>query len=886
MRIGARRMAGPHQGCTQKYARIILTTNEIEISYCEWRPLDQQFLPNGYLMSERFIIGTKNQANVNKPWLGLIDAIAEDIDGKLLPITEQEFCPTRQVFIVTGYEEIEAKFRVGELFRIRVELNQAEYGPCKYKALAHAAQKLLPNDIAEVIDAKLPDRNVRRLNVSALPGTKYILIRNSAGDCYGPFDWEEKSQFQDEIEIELKIVTSGGLGKVGGDKRWIVKIPAAKIAANAVDCDSVVGKKNLAQNVPSIVAGCGLEEYANDKEIIDYVKDMAPESIGRTIDRKNLETLSNLAKSKQKDSPLNKSRIALFDKIVASNADLLGDINKWFETYLKNEAGAKILESYVQANRGRYIDRLKADKEAEINDEIKLRQDELDQVKKAIEEFRKERTCLNDEIEAKHRALEKDVLANQKAYLEKASEENHAKIAAMNAEEETASKRITEIRERLAKYGQVDNVEAMVLKSEGALQYLNSQVEVQRKELKALRVESGQEEDDIRMKLRGMKPYVDHLNGAFTGEEFKQLDIKVGCKDISGKEEIHDQRLIIESVKTRLAGLDRSLEYQEVVNLLISTQQSFITFFAGLPGVGKTSLCNLMIQAQGVEKRLLSVSVARGWTSIKDMVGFHNPLNDRFQPASTGMYEFLRALDAEMKAGGFNPMSYILLDEANLSSIEHYWSAFMGMADATTSQNLPIGQDSLVIPRSLRFLATINYDGTTEPLSPRILNRAGVIVMQPGEIASRQSVDESILQALPLSSENMDALFGLFDKTPELEIGEKSALEAISKVLGDSAADKGRSIHISQRKINAIRQYCGRARPLMRSDGNEVTAMDWAIMQHVLPQVTGHGKKFGNRLSALKKCFEEHDLEKSAVYLDRMILSGQSDLDSYEFFCW
>lgn len=839
-------------------------------------------------MSERIIIGTKNQANVNKPWLGLIDAIAEEIDGKLLPITEQGFCPTRQVFIVTGYEEIEAKFRVGELFRIRVELNQAEYGPCKYKALAHAVQKLLPNDIAEVIDAKLPDRNVRRLNVSVLPGTKYILIRNSAGDCYGPFDWEEKSQSQDEIEIELKIITSGGLGKVGGDKRWIVKIPAAKIATNAVDCDSVVGKKNLAQNVPSIVAGSGLEEYANDKEIIDYVKAMAAESVGRTIDRKNLETLSNFAsKSKQGDYPLNKSRIALFNKIVASNADILGDINECFETYLKNEAGAKILEIYVQANRGRYIDQLKADKEAEINDEIKLRQDELDQVKKVIEEFRKERTRLSDEIETKRKDLEKDVLVNQKATLEKISKENEAKIAAMNAEEAAAKNRLAEIKSRIGKMAEVDDIQSQIIGKKAILADVQQQIEEKKKDRDTVLEESRRAEDDIRKKLRGMKPYVDHLNGSFTGENLKISDIKVVCADFLSKEEIHAQRLVIESVKTRLAGLGRSLEDQEVVNLLISTQQSFITFFAGLPGVGKTSLCKLMTQAQGIDKRLLSISVARGWTSIKDMVGFHNPLNDRFQPASTGMYEFLRAVDTEMKAGGgSNPMSYILLDEANLSSIEHYWSAFMGMADATTSQNLPIGQDSLVIPRSLRFLATINYDGTTEPLSPRILNRAGVIVIQPGEIASRQSVDESVLQALPLSCENMDALFGLFDKTPELEIEEKSALDSVSKVLGDSAVDKGRSIHISQRKINAIRQYCGRARPLMRSDGNEVTAMDWAIMQHVLPQVNGHGKKFGNRLSALKKCFEEHDLEKSARYLDRMILSGQSDLDSYEFFCW
>jgi hypothetical protein len=293
-----------------------------------------------------------------------------------------------------------------------------------------------------------------------------------------------------------------------------------------------------------------------------------------------------------------------------------------------------------------------------------------------------------------------------------------------------------------------------------------------------------------------------------------------------------------------------------------------------------------MTQAQGIDKRLLSVSVARGWTSIKDMVGFHNPLSDRFQPASTGMYEFLRAINAEVETGGSNPMSYILLDEANLSSIEHYWSAFMGVADATTSQNLFIGQNSLVIPRSLRCLATINYDGTTEPLSSRILDRAGVIVMEPGEITPRQSIDESVLQALPVASEHMNSLFGLFDETPELEIGEKSALEAIREILRNPSVDQGRSIHISQRKINAIRQYCGRARPIMRSDGNKVAALDWAVRQHILPQVSGHGNRFGNRLLALKKCFEDHDLEKSARYLDQMILSGQNDLHSYEFFCW
>lgn len=841
-------------------------------------------------MSERTIIGIKLHAKA-QPSLGLVAVIAEEINGKIFAISEEGFCPTRQVFITGGYDEIESKFRQGELFRIRVDLSQIQPGSdnyalqCRYKALGRFAEKLQPNEIAEVIDAELPDRNYRRLSVSTIPCSKYLLIQNSAGDCYGPFDWEEINPSEDGVEIELKIITGGGLGQAGRTHQ-INKISKAKIINNAVELNSVAGRKVLVQNVVSIIAGSGLEEYSSDKEIIDYVKTIAGDNPGRTIDRKKFATLAMMASNGKQGDQLAKSRIAIFKQIVASNANILSDINEWFEVYLKNEAGIKILEDYVQANRGKYIDRLKSDKEAETNEQIKRRQDELDQVKKDIEEFRKERTRLSDEIETKRKDLEKDVLADQNAYLEKVSKESQAKIAKMKAEEESAGKSLAEIRERLAKYGQIDNVEAMVLKSEGALHYLNSQVEVQRKELKALRTESGQEEDDIRMKLRGMKPYVDHLNGSFPGEDLKNPDIKVSCVNFSSKKDIRTQRAVIKSVQTRLSGLGRSLDDQEVANLLISIQQSFITFFAGLPGVGKTSLCKLMTQAQGVEKRLLSVSVARGWTSIKDMVGFHNPLNDRFQPASTGMYEFLRAIDDEAKTGEANPMSYILLDEANLSSIEHYWSAFMGIADATVNQNLPVGQKSLVIPRSLRFLATINYDGTTEPLSSRILDRAGVIVMRPGDIAPRQIFDESALQALPLSYGHIDDLFGLFEEVPSLEIGEQSALDAVRDVLRDSSPDKGRSVHISQRKLNAIRQYCGRARAIMRSDGNEVTALDWAIMQHVLPQVTGHGNKFGNRLIGLKKCFEDHDLERSAGYLEQMISSGQNDLHSYEFFCW
>ena len=250
------------------------------------------------------------------------------------------------------------------------------------------------------------------------------------------------------------------------------------------------------------------------------------------------------------------------------------------------------------------------------------------------------------------------------------------------------------------------------------------------------------------------------------------------------------------------------------------------------------------------------------------------------------MYEYLRALDEEASGNGINAMAYVLLDEANLSSIEHYWSTFMGMADSSTDRQLNLGQKILKIPKNLRFLATINYDGTTEPLSPRVLDRASVIVMHPGEIALCQNIDFEKLQALPVSSADMDTFFGLFSEAPELQPHEKSALEAIQNVLRNPASEHGRPIHISQRKINAIRQYCARAGSIMRSSGNEFTALDWAVTQHVLPQVRGHGNKFAIRLGELRKKLDANGLELASNYLGQMIAYGQNDLHSYDFFCW
>lgn len=323
-------------------------------------------------------------------------------------------------------------------------------------------------------------------------------------------------------------------------------------------------------------------------------------------------------------------------------------------------------------------------------------------------------------------------------------------------------------------------------------------------------------------------------------------------------------------------------------------QQSFISFLAGLPGGGKTTLARLVAKIYGIqENRFLDVPVARGWTGQRDLIGFFNPISNKFQSSSTGMYEFLSALSDEAQDKDSNaPLSMVLLDEANLSPMEHYWSSFMGLTDSRGTEGLQLGDKHVQIPDNLRFISTVNYDSTTEYLSPRLIDRAPVIVLEPNTIitTSNQRVDEDTapLIEVPISYKTMEKFFGLTDDIPEFVGPELTVYDAVKEVLEERNSELGKPVIISNRKEIAIRQYCNKARPLMRefSTDDDLLAIDYAILQLILPLLRGHGKSFGKRLEKLRDVLIDSDLDRSVSYMDTIISNGNADLNTYDFFCW
>ncbi len=70
------------------------------------------------------------------------------------------------------------------------------------------------------------------------------------------------------------------------------------------------------------------------------------------------------------------------------------------------------------------------------------------------------------------------------------------------------------------------------------------------------------------------------------------------------------------------------------------------------------------------------------------------------------------------------------------------------------------------------------------------------------------------------------------------------------------------------------------------STDDELLALDYAILQFILPLLRGHGKNFSKRLEQLKEVLFDEELERSLNYLDTIISYGNSELNTYDFFCW
>ncbi len=318
----------------------------------------------------------------------------------------------------------------------------------------------------------------------------------------------------------------------------------------------------------------------------------------------------------------------------------------------------------------------------------------------------------------------------------------------------------------------------------------------------------------------------------------------------------------------------------DILNIAVCITQGFLTVFSGAPGCGKTSVCDIFADVLGLRtiakyaegsckdqekaQRYASVSVEEGWTSRRDFIGYYNPLTGSIEAAQSNhnVYDIMQELNAECSDNSCpldqnNPSVYpcvILLDEANLSPVEYYWSDFMKVGDiffnesyarkrpgegekadysrptVLTSIYMGKAQDDtgrdvdvdFKVADSLRFVATINNDYTTSELSPRLTDRAWVITLPKADSPEADTQDASAAgSCAPSAVIALKDLQNAFDHFTEDEVRRKwnenpCGVKDIYRGLKDRLNDM--RISLSPRTENAIFRYWAAGAAVFKPD--------------------------------------------------------------------
>ncbi|MEO0255984.1 MAG: HEAT repeat domain-containing protein, partial [candidate division WOR-3 bacterium] len=285
----------------------------------------------------------------------------------------------------------------------------------------------------------------------------------------------------------------------------------------------------------------------------------------------------------------------------------------------------------------------------------------------------------------------------------------------------------------------------------------------------------------------------------------------------------------------KLAKGNRNLVYnqnevQQYHSALWSNPKSTRHFviLAGPSGTGKTKLSEVyaeaVVGAENKERRVKLVAIRPEWTDARDFMGYWNPIANEGKGAycdPNGIVEFIKEAEANP-----NQPYFLILDEMNIAHVEYYFSDFLsGMesgepiklhGETFTLGKYTVEGGRITIPPNLFVTGTINVDETTHEISPKVLDRAYVLVLKANW--------EMYYEGSPLRDD--PELGEIFEKL----MGEGGPVRAAGEILEEAGLGFG------YRTAEDIVRYVAKAKEL---GTNETGALDQMFISKILPKIKG-----------------------------------------------
>jgi len=339
--------------------------------------------------------------------------------------------------------------------------------------------------------------------------------------------------------------------------------------------------------------------------------------------------------------------------------------------------------------------------------------------------------------------------------------------------------------------------------------------------------------------------------------------------------EMGESRLIAD---IRAYARDR-MQFREsdLDRLYVGLKSKRFVILSGLTGSGKTTIARLFAESVGATTRngrFVRVAVRPNWVDETEVLGYVNPLSNRFEPGwlATLLRECGRQPDLPF---------FCLLDEMNLAPVEYYLADYLsavedaGSGAETTTLTLyapgatPANADewapTMQLPDNLFLIGTVNVDESTRALSDRVLDRANVIQLsttigrhhhdgtskvgeQPGwKIRMRDWRSVCATTFCDRHHEFLDEIAEVMNETLRLGMGIRTHLE--------------------------IERFLANAQDVL----SEELALDLALLQRVIPKIRGFRRDLAGGLEELRHLFESVGAERCAAVIADWLGDTTSD---------
>jgi len=256
-------------------------------------------------------------------------------------------------------------------------------------------------------------------------------------------------------------------------------------------------------------------------------------------------------------------------------------------------------------------------------------------------------------------------------------------------------------------------------------------------------------------------------------------------------------------------------------------------------------------------ERICFIPVKSDWTDSSELFGHYNLIEQKYH-----LTKFLKFLLIAREYPNY-PF-FLILDEMNLSKVEHYFSDFLSclesryiMHDNSVFQekiNLHSSNDllstddsdyefipsSLEIPLNLYVTGTVNIDESTYMFSSKVLDRANVIEFNHvdlhlyGQTLPDNAIEETEIFKLNTFPNFSRLKLAKKENYENLSVTIKMHIEEINKILAKYHK------HFGYRTANEIALYIEHAKEYIAdTEDVELRALDFQLVQKAFPKLSG-----------------------------------------------